>query len=182
MVLVCERCAEQREDAVAGRLHDIAVVVTHCLDHEMQCGIDDRAGFFGIEVLHQLGRTLDVRKQRGDRLALALDCFKGRAIGGDYDLRFRRRGECRGGGFCGANCIPAFLAKSRTWTNRCFARWANQLQLRSAPLAERGVTGVVLVAGRTAHRNSCGAATTLRGRSKEDGARWLLHTYFVSAG
>jgi predicted HD phosphohydrolase len=73
MVLVRDRRTEQREDAVAGRLHDIAVVVTHCLDHEMQCGIDDRAGFFGIEVLHQLGRTLDIREQRRHRLALTLE-------------------------------------------------------------------------------------------------------------
>ena len=32
------RCAEQREDAVARRLHDVAVVATHRLDHQLQRG------------------------------------------------------------------------------------------------------------------------------------------------
>jgi hypothetical protein len=34
MVLVGGRRAEQREDAVAGRLHHIAVVAPHRVDHE----------------------------------------------------------------------------------------------------------------------------------------------------
>jgi hypothetical protein len=39
----------------------------------MQRRIDDRARLFGVEVFHQLHRALDVREQRGDRLALAVD-------------------------------------------------------------------------------------------------------------
>ncbi len=142
------------------------------VDHQLQRRIDDCSGRFGVEVLHQLHRTLDVREQRRHRLALAVDCFGRRAIGGDYDLRFRRRNGRGSGGFCGANCGPAFPAKSRPRTHRCFARWANQLQLRSAFLAERGVAGVVVVAGRTAHRVSCrpGYYHTLRGRRKQHGA------------
>jgi hypothetical protein len=52
--------AEQGEDAVAGRLHDVAVVAVHRVDHQLQRRIDDRSRLLGVEVLHQLHRTLDV--------------------------------------------------------------------------------------------------------------------------
>ena len=40
MVLVRDRCAEQREDAVAGRLHDVPVVAMDRVDHRLERGID----------------------------------------------------------------------------------------------------------------------------------------------
>src|SRR6266851_5099685 len=73
MVLMCDRRAEQSENAVAGGLHDVTVVAMRRVDHQLQRGVDNRAGLFRIEVAHQLGRALDVREQRRDRLALALD-------------------------------------------------------------------------------------------------------------
>jgi hypothetical protein len=75
MVLVRDGRAEQRKDAVAGRLHDVAVVAPRRIDHQLQRRIDNRAGFFGVEVLLEFGRALDVGEQRGDRLALALEFF-----------------------------------------------------------------------------------------------------------
>ncbi len=72
MVLVRDRRAEQREDAVAGGLHDVAVVAMDRVDHQLQRRIDDRARRLRVEVLHQFRRALDVGEQRGDRLALAL--------------------------------------------------------------------------------------------------------------
>ena len=59
MVLVRDRRAEHREDAVAGGLHHVAVVAAHRIDHQLERWIDDRARFFGIEVLLQLRRTLE---------------------------------------------------------------------------------------------------------------------------
>jgi hypothetical protein len=53
--------------------------------HEFKRWIDDHAGFFGVDVLHQIHRPLDVGEQCSDRLALAL---------GGLDLRrdsYRRR-------------------------------------------------------------------------------------------
>ena len=79
MVLVRDRRAEQREDAVAGALHDVAVVAAHRVDHQLERRVDNRARFFGIEILFELGRALDVREQRGDRLALAFEIFRVRA-------------------------------------------------------------------------------------------------------
>jgi hypothetical protein len=113
MVFMCDRRAEQRENAIAGRLHDVTVVAMRRVNHQLQRRIDDRAGLLRVEVAHKLGRALDVGEQRRHRLALALDCFGRCAISGDYDLRFRRENDRGGGGLCGANCSPAFPAKSR---------------------------------------------------------------------
>ena len=71
MILVRDRRAEQREDAVAGGLHDVTVVAMDRVDHQPQRWVNDRTGLLGVEVLHQLHRTLDVGKQRRHRLALA---------------------------------------------------------------------------------------------------------------
>ena len=51
MVLVRDRRAEQREDPVAGDLHDVAIVAVDRVDHQLECRIDNRARFFGIEIL-----------------------------------------------------------------------------------------------------------------------------------
>ena len=73
MVLVGDGRAEQCEDAVAGRLRNVAAVAMHRRHHKMQHRVDDRARLLGIEIAHQLGRALDVGEQRGDGLALAVD-------------------------------------------------------------------------------------------------------------
>ena len=55
MVLARHGCTEQREDAVAGALHDVPVVAADRVDHQLECGIDNLARLFGIEVLLQFG-------------------------------------------------------------------------------------------------------------------------------
>ena len=70
-----DRRAKKREDAVTGRLHDVPVVPSRRINHELKRRIDNRARLFGVELLHQLGRTLDVREQRGDGLALSVERF-----------------------------------------------------------------------------------------------------------
>jgi hypothetical protein len=60
MVFVCERRAEHREDAVTGRLHNVAVIASDRRDHQLEGGIDDRAGFLGVEILRQFGGALDI--------------------------------------------------------------------------------------------------------------------------
>jgi hypothetical protein len=77
MILVRDRCTEQREAAVAGGLRNVAAVVPHRFDHQLERRIDDRARLFGIEILHQIHRALDIREQRRHRLALALEVFRG---------------------------------------------------------------------------------------------------------
>jgi hypothetical protein len=55
----------------------------HRVDHQLQRRIDNRAGLLGVEVLHQLHRTLDVGEQGGDGLALAFNSFRRRLFGSD---------------------------------------------------------------------------------------------------
>src|SRR6185437_16239139 len=76
MVLVRQRCTEQREYPVAGGLDDIAIEETDSIHHQLECRIDNRACFLGIEVLHQLGRTFNVGEYRGYCLALALERYR----------------------------------------------------------------------------------------------------------
>jgi hypothetical protein len=74
MVLVRDGRAEQGENPVAGRLRNITAIAMHRRYHKLQNRVDDRARFLGIEIAHQLRRALDVREQRSDCLALALEC------------------------------------------------------------------------------------------------------------
>jgi len=93
MVFVRHRRAKQGEDAVAGRLYDVTVIAMHRIDHQLERGIDDDARLFGVELLHQLGRTLDVGEQRRDRLALAVDHRRSVWLFGRYaDIGNRRCG------------------------------------------------------------------------------------------
>jgi hypothetical protein len=54
VILVRDGCAEDRENAVAGGLHDIAVVPMRRIHHDFKRRIDDRSRLFGVEILHQL--------------------------------------------------------------------------------------------------------------------------------
>ena len=72
MIFMSHRRAEKREDAVPRRLHHIAVIAPHGVDHQPQRRVNDRARFFGIEVLPELGRSHDVDEQGRNHFALAL--------------------------------------------------------------------------------------------------------------
>ena len=60
MILMRDRSAEQREDAIPGRLRHIALVAMHRVHHQLERGIDQAARLLRVEVLDQLHRTLDV--------------------------------------------------------------------------------------------------------------------------
>jgi hypothetical protein len=115
MILMRHRRPEQRKDAVAGGLHDVAVVAVDGVHHQLESGIDDSARFLGVEVLHQLHRALDVGEQRRHRLALAFDRVSGVALGIEVDDGARRRGgrwlsTCLGGR---AYCAGALSTEAR---------------------------------------------------------------------
>jgi hypothetical protein len=52
MVLVREWRAKQRENAIAGGLHDVTAVTSYGFDHQIQCRINNSACRLGVEVLH----------------------------------------------------------------------------------------------------------------------------------
>src|SRR5713101_6467645 len=135
MVLVSDRRPEQREDAIAGRLHDVTVVAMRRVDHQLQRGVDNRASLFRIEVAHQLGRTLDIREQRRHRLALAVGDVKA----GWLWNRLRR--ECR-------------LYRANRPLGRWFSEW------RRAPAAESEADWIFGAAFRATLRHRSGALAT----------------------
>ncbi len=76
MVFVRDGRAEQGEDAVSGRLRSVASLAIDRIHHQPEGRINDGARLFGVEVLDQLHRGLDVGKQRRDRLALAISVWR----------------------------------------------------------------------------------------------------------
>jgi len=155
MVLVGERRAEERKDAVAGALHHITAVAAYGFDHQLERRIDDRARLFGVEVLFELGRTLDVGEERGDGLALAVERRRGigtlgrdanrwpSLIGGGRPGRLRRSrsGERR----------SALAAESRLGRVFGAALRAARSQAGATADAELLARGIVEVAARAAH-------------------------------
>ena len=73
VVLVRDRRAEQRHDAVAGVLVHRPLEAVHALGEDGEEAVEDRVPLFGIELLGQLHRALDVGEQYGDLLALAFE-------------------------------------------------------------------------------------------------------------
>jgi hypothetical protein len=72
MVFMGEGSPEEGKDAVAGGLHDEALIAMDGVHHELEGRIDKTPGRFGIEVFNQRGGVLDIGKERGDRLALTI--------------------------------------------------------------------------------------------------------------
>ena len=73
VVLVGERRAEERHDAVAHHLVDGALVAVDGLHHALEDGIEELARLLGVAVGEQLHRALEVGEEDGDLLALALE-------------------------------------------------------------------------------------------------------------
>jgi hypothetical protein len=73
VILVSNRCAEQRHDAVARVLVDRAFEAVDAVGQDFEEAIHDPVQLLGIDRLGQLHRALHVREQDGDLLALALE-------------------------------------------------------------------------------------------------------------
>ena len=73
VVLVGERRAEERHDAVAHHLVHGALVAVHRLHHPLEHRIEQAARLLGIPIGEQLHRALEIGEQHRDLLALALE-------------------------------------------------------------------------------------------------------------
>jgi len=73
MVFVSGRRSEQGEDAVARRLNDIIPVTMDGIDHQLECGIDNRTSLLGLKLLHQLHGALYIDEESGHSLALPIE-------------------------------------------------------------------------------------------------------------
>ena len=101
MILVGERRAEERHDAVAHHLVHGALVAVDGLHHPLEHGVEELARLLGIAVGEQLHRALEVGEEDGDLLALALEG----GLGGEDLL-----GEVLGGVATAANRTSALQA------------------------------------------------------------------------
>src|SRR5258705_7638324 len=88
MILVGQRRAEERHDAVAHHLVDGPLVVMDGLHHALQDGIQELARLLRIPVRQQLHRALQVGEEHRDLLALA---FEGSLRGEDPFRQMTRR-------------------------------------------------------------------------------------------
>ena len=104
VVLVRERCAEERHDPVAHHLVDRALVAVDGLHHPFEDGVEDLARLLGVAVGEQLHRALEVGEEDRDLLALA---FEG-GLGGEDLL-----GEVLGGVRLGAGEAARWLGGER---------------------------------------------------------------------
>jgi hypothetical protein len=121
MVLVRDRRAEQREHAVAGGLHDVAVVAMDRIDHDADRWIDERASLLGIDVLDQIHRAFDIGEQRGDGFALAVESSSFSLFGRESYPVFRCASRLDGAGRVARKSGSASIAEPCTGPIQCTA-------------------------------------------------------------
>ena len=73
VILVGDRCPEERHDAVAGVLVDGSLVAVDAVSEDPEEAIEETMPFLGIDALGELHGLCDVGEEDGDRLALALE-------------------------------------------------------------------------------------------------------------
>ncbi|HEY6418440.1 MAG TPA: hypothetical protein VIX59_05495 [Candidatus Binataceae bacterium] len=105
----------------------------HRRHHQLEGGIDDGAGFLGVEVLLQFGGALDVGKQRGDCLALAVELAGRFNQVGDPCPRARWCGSGRSRSVERCTAISTESLSRRVF---CPAFWAMIAQFRATVAAE----------------------------------------------
>ena len=101
VILVGERRAEERHDAVAHYLVDSALVAMDRLHHPLEHGVEELARLLGIAVGEQLHRALEVGEEHRHLLALAFEGgLRGEDLLGEMLGGVGLRGvelRCRGG-------------------------------------------------------------------------------------
>ncbi len=97
MILVGQRCAEQRHDPVAHDLVDGPLVAVDRFHHAFEDGIQELARLLGVPIGEELHRALQVREEDRDLLALALEGTPDRLGYEDWD--FWLQAAKRGWGF-----------------------------------------------------------------------------------
>src|SRR2546426_10342904 len=106
VVLVGDRGAEERHDAVAGVLVDGPLVSVNAARKDPEQAIEQAMPFLGIDALRELHRAHDVGEEDGDQLALAPE----RALGRKNLLdKMPRRVGARLGGDCRRRQVRATI-------------------------------------------------------------------------
>jgi hypothetical protein len=141
MVLVGQRRPEQRHDPVAHHLVHRALVAPDGFHHALEDRVEELAGVFGIAVGEQLHRPLQIGKEHGDLLPLALQ-------------RARRRedalGDVRGPPVLGNGNRQGTAAENFLVERFCLLLWL----CPEFPL-ERGQAELILAQRRAASSGFC---------------------------
>ena len=154
MILMRNRRAEQRHDAIAGVLVDRAFEAVHTLAQDREEAIEDAMPLFRVELLGQFHRALHIGEQHRDLLALAFKCglrlqnFVGEVFGGVIRDAAgcplaRRRRACRS--------RAAFRAELSRSIKDGIAGGTGPDELGSAFLAEFRAEFVVVLTGGAFH-------------------------------
>src|SRR5713101_2151493 len=72
MIFMGNGRAKQRQDAIAERLGDVALIAMDGLHHELQRGINNGPGVLRVEPFDERGRAFEVSEESSDGLALTL--------------------------------------------------------------------------------------------------------------
>ena len=122
VVLVGDRGAEERHDAVAGVLVDGPLVAVDAAREDPEQAIEQAMPFLGIDALGELHRAHDVGEEDGDQLALAPE----RALGGEnlLDEMPRRVGARLGGDRRRRQARATVVAEPRAGGVLVSAGWA----------------------------------------------------------
>jgi hypothetical protein len=149
VVLVGDRGAEERHDAVAGVLVYRALEAVHALGEEGEKAVHDPVPLFGVELLGKLHRALHVGEEDRHLLALA---FEGGAGGEDLLGEVLRR-VCRGWrrGTRRRDRLPALQTEPRPRRERGAARATCERDGRPAFEAELRGRRILVLAPRAAH-------------------------------
>jgi hypothetical protein len=156
VILVGERRAEQRHDAIAHHKIDGALIVMHCFHHAVEHRLEDRARLLGIALGDQLHGAFQVCEQHRYLLALAFE----RGARGENFFGEMFRGVIAGGGKARlrwdrglrSELDAAFGAEFCRSGIDVAARGAGARQRRAAFRAELRRIGDARVAARAVHR------------------------------
>ena len=156
VILVGERRAEERHDAVAHDLVDRALVAVDRLHHVLEDGVEELARLLRIAVGQELHRALEVGEEDRHLLALALEgALRGEDPLGEVPGRVRLgRGEARLPGRLRVHRQPALAAE------------ADALAELGAARARRRA--------RAARRIRCRSATTRASRAGSADSAWRI--------
>ena len=151
-VFECEWCPEQSHHAVARELIHGSLVAVHLSEDALKRAVHQSVHVLGAELLGQLRRIREVRKEHGDVFAFALEC---RLLTQDlFDQVFgrvvTRCGRVLRGGF--HELGAAMVAESRRRGVGLRAGAAADFERSSAAVAEPGGIGIQMFARRTVHQ------------------------------